>query len=250
VGFVSYAKLRANARDFEGLAVYARTEATVGRGADAHRVNLGRVSSTFFPLLGVRPLVGRFFGAEEDRGPRGNDVIVLDEGYWRRVYGGDRAAVGRTISIGGVQYTIIGISPAGFTGVELARRDAWVPISLPYWGPGEGWETAWGLNWLQIIGRLKPGVSLAQAGTDLTTAHQRAFDGPANDDAGDHGGQRRDSQHANVDGRVGPRDVWQQRRSNEPAADDCHDDPRQPTRNSQHYALRQQQSNQSAPTDT
>ena len=182
VGFVSYAKLRDNARDFEGLAVYARTEATAGRGADAHRVTLGRVSWTFFPLLGVRPMLGRFFGADDDHGPRGSDVIVLDEGYWRRVYGGDRGAIGRTASIGGVQYTIIGIAPSGFTGVELTRRDAWVPISLPYWGPGEDWETAWGLNWLQIIGRLKPGVSRAQAGTDLTAAHQRAFDGPADDD--------------------------------------------------------------------
>ena len=182
VGFVSYTKLRDNAPDFEELAVYSRTEATVGRGAEAHRVNIGRVSWTFFPLLGVRPAAGRFFGADDDHGPRGNDVVVLDEGYWRRVYGGDRAAIGRTMSIGGVQYTIIGVAPGGFTGVELARRDAWVPISLPYWGPGEGWETAWGLNWLQIIGRLKPGISLAQAGTDLTTAHQRAFDGAANDD--------------------------------------------------------------------
>jgi predicted permease len=182
VGFVSYAKLRDNARDFEGLAVYARTEATAGRGAEAHRVTLGRVSWTFFPLLGVRPAAGRFFGRDDDHGPRGNDVIVLDEGYWRRLYGGDRGAIGRTVTIGGVQYTIIGVAPSGFTGVELARRDAWVPISLPYWGPGEGWETAWGLNWLQIIGRLKPGVSLAQAGTDLTTAHQRAFDGSPSDD--------------------------------------------------------------------
>jgi predicted permease len=81
-----------------------------------------------------------------------------------------------------VQYTIIGIAPAGFTGVELTRRDAWVPISLPYWGPGEDWQTGWGINWLQIIGRLKPGISLAQAGTDLTTAHQRAFDGRADDE--------------------------------------------------------------------
>ena len=182
VGFVSYAKLRDNARDFEGLAVYARTEATAGRGAEAHRVTLGRVSWTFFPLLGVRPATGRFFGRDDDHGPRGNDVIVLDEGYWRRMYGGDRSTIGRTVMIGGVQYTIIGVAPSGFTGVELARRDAWVPISLPYWGPGEDWQTAWGLNWLQIIGRLKPGVSLAQAGTDLTTAHQRAFDGSPSDD--------------------------------------------------------------------
>jgi putative ABC transport system permease protein len=182
VGFVSYVKLRENTRVFDGLAVYARTEATVGRGAEAHRANLGRVSWTFFPLLGVRPVAGRFFGAEDDHGPRGNDVIVLDEGYWRRAYAADRDAIGRTMTIGNVQYTIIGVAPSGFTGVELTRRDAWVPISLPYWGPGNDWETSWTVNWLQIIGRLKPGVSLAQGGADLTSAHQRAFDGPADSD--------------------------------------------------------------------
>jgi predicted permease len=178
VGFVSYTRLRANARDFQDLAVYARTDATAGRGADAHRVSLGRVSWNFFPLLGVKPLVGRFFGSDEDRPPRGADVIVLDEGYWRRSFGADRNIVGRTMVIGGVPYTIIGVAPQGFTGAELERRDGWVPISLTYWGPGGDWATTWDANWLQIIGRLEPGVSFAQAGTSATTAHRRAYDGP------------------------------------------------------------------------
>ena len=179
VGFVSYIRLRENVRTFDDLAVYSRTEATVGHGEDARRVKLGRVSWTFFPVLGVKPVVGRFFDASEDRVPRGDDVIVLDEGYWRRAYGGDRAAIGRTLVIGGVPYTIVGVAPQGFTGVELEQRDGWVPISLPHWGPGGNWSTAWDNNWLQIVGRLKPGVSAEEASADLTSAHRRSYDGPA-----------------------------------------------------------------------
>ena len=180
VGFVTYSHLRDNAKDFEDLAVYARTEATVGRGADAHRIMLGRVSWNFFPMLGVRPALGRFFGADEDHLPQGENVIVLDEGYWKRAFAGDRGVLGRAMTVGGVTYTIVGIVPQGFTGVELERRDAWVPISLTYWGPGANWATGWDINWLQIVGRLKPGVSLEDVGSRATIAHRRAFDGPAN----------------------------------------------------------------------
>jgi predicted permease len=179
-GYVTYAHLRANTRSFEDLAVYSATDATVGVGAGAHRITLGRVSNNFFRLLGVRPLLGRFFGPSEDRPPSGENVVVLDEGYWRRSFGGDRGILGRTTVIGGVRYTIIGVAPQGFTGAELERRDGWVPISLTYWGPGPDWPTAWDASWLQIIGRLAPGVTLDQASADATAAHRRAYDGPAN----------------------------------------------------------------------
>ena len=180
VGYVTYAHLHANARDFEDLAVYATTDVTVGGGAEAQRVTIGRASWNFFPMLGVRPLVGRFFGADEDHPPRGENVVVLDEGYWRRSFGGDTHVVGRTMVMDGVTYTIVGVAPQGFTGAELERRDAWVPISLPYWGPGPDWPTAWDASWLQIVGRVKSGVTFEQASADATAAHQRAYDGPLN----------------------------------------------------------------------
>ena len=180
VGYVTYAHLRASAHDFEDLAVYASTEATVGIGTEAQRIQLGRVSWNFFPLLGVRPLVGRFFGADEDHPPLGENVVVIDEGYWRRSFGGDARVVGRTMIIEGVTYTIVGVAPQGFTGAELERRDGWVPISLPYWGPGSNWPTAWDASWLQVVGRLEPGVAFEQASRDATAAHRRAYDGPPN----------------------------------------------------------------------
>jgi len=180
VGFVTYAHLRDNSKDFADLAVYSKTEVTVGRGPDAHRILIGRASWNFFPVLGVRPVLGRFFSADEDHPPRGENVIVLDEGYWKRSFAGDRNVLGRTMTVGGVTYTIIGVAPQGFTGVELERRDAWVPISLTYWGPGPNWATGWDASWLQIVGRLEPGVTAEEAGRRATAAYQRAYDGPVN----------------------------------------------------------------------
>ena len=180
LGYALYTHLRENTRDFVDLAVVARTEVTVGRGAETHRAMIGRASWNLFPLLGVKPVVGRFFSADEDRPPQGENVVVLEEGYWQRTFAGDRNIVGKTMVMGGITYTIVGVAPRGFTGVQLERRDAWVPISLTYWGPGPSWVTGWNNSWLQIIGRLRPGVSAADASRRATEAHQRSFDGPAN----------------------------------------------------------------------
>ena len=180
LGYVLYTHLRENSRDFDDLAVVARTEVTVGRGAEAHRAMIGRASWNFFPLLGVKPVIGRFFSADEDRAPQGENVVVLEEGYWRRTFGGDRNVIGKTMVMGGITYTIVGVVPQGFTGVQLERRDAWVPISLTYWGPGPSWVTGWDNSWLQIIGRLKPGVTAAEASPRVTEAHRRSFDGSPN----------------------------------------------------------------------
>jgi predicted permease len=207
LGYVLYTHLRDNARDFEDLAVVSRTEATVGRGAEAHRVMIGRASWNLFPLLGVKPVLGRFFSADEDRPPQGENVVVLEEGYWKRVFAGDRAIAGKTMVMGGVTYTIVGVVPQGFTGVQLERRDAWVPISLTYWGPGARWATAWDVNWLQIVGRLKPGVTPEEAAARATIVHHRSFDGPASNAMGTatltvaplrYNGSRRETTEARV----------------------------------------------------
>jgi predicted permease len=176
-GYVLYASLRDHARAFERVAAYAERNAITRRGVDASELRVAQVTWDFFPLLGVRPSLGRFFGPDEDRPPQGENVVVLDRGYWQRTFGADSGVLGRTLDIDGLPYTIIGVAPNGFTGAELERRDAWVPMSVRAWQPTPDWPTTWNASWLEIIGRLKPGVTPRQAGVDATVAHRRAYAG-------------------------------------------------------------------------
>jgi len=181
VGYVLYANMRDHARAFERVAAYAVTDATLGEGDAAERVRSGAATWDFFPLLGVRPQLGRFFGAEEDRPPAGERVAVLGYGLWRRAFAGDPAAVGRTLTLNDETYTIVGVAPRGFTGVELGRVDVWVPMSVRSNGITNDWPTSWNAQWLQVVARLKPGVTPEQAGADATAAHRRTYAGEDKD---------------------------------------------------------------------
>ena len=119
VGFVTYDHLRATAHDFEDLAVLLanRGDCRARHGCPAD--SAGPRSWNFFPMLGVRPVVGSLLWRDEDRLPQGENVVVLDEGYWKRSFAGDRGVIGRPLVMGGVTYTIVGVAPRGFTGVEF-----------------------------------------------------------------------------------------------------------------------------------
>src|SRR6266513_2642610 len=140
-------------RTFAAVAAFTYSQrASLGRGTDAKRVDLVLVSASFFPLLGVRPTLGRFFTADEDR-PGGPALVVLSFGLWRSAFGGDSAVIGRQLQLGRGSYTVIGVAPDRFTGVELQNVDAWVPIAAAtpeFMGPG---YMNRGSYYLQIIGR-------------------------------------------------------------------------------------------------
>ncbi len=109
-------------KSHEGLsavAVYTPVwEQTIGNGESATRAQVSEVSAEFFALLGVSPIRGRFYTSEE--GARGSALTaVLGEEYWRAVYGADPGVLGRTVEVQGLAHTIIGVAPAGFTGIEL-----------------------------------------------------------------------------------------------------------------------------------
>src|SRR5439155_14822861 len=162
------------AHAFTGLAAFTYSQrASLGRGADAKRVDLVLASSSFFPLLGVRPALGRFFNADEDR-PSGPALVVLSFGFWRSAFGGDSAVVGKQLQLGRGSYTVIGVAPDRFTGVELQNVDAWVPIAAAtpeLMGPG---SLNRGSYFLQIIGRLGSGGR--EAGEREATLAFRAED--------------------------------------------------------------------------
>lgn len=123
------------------VAGYVPTMMTVGSGLEAERVRGVMASPEFFPLLGVHPRLGRFFGAEEDQ-EEASLTAVLGYGYWQRRFGGDPSVLGRTLTYLGATVTVIGVAPEGFTGVDLSPVDIWLPIQ-PAYALLAGSSTAW-----------------------------------------------------------------------------------------------------------
>jgi predicted permease len=148
---------------FAEVAAFWSGEITLGRGAEARPVNASWVSHSFFPLLGVEPALGRFFGADEDRTPSGAPVVVLGHGFWQRNFAGDPAVLGREIALGSDRFTVIGVAPEGFTGVDLARVDVWAPVTTAAVRWRDIQFDTRSTKWLTVVARLKPGIGREQA---------------------------------------------------------------------------------------
>jgi predicted permease len=162
-GYPLYTSIRDAASAFSALAAFTYAHgASLGRGADAKRVDLVLASASFFPLLGVRPALGRFFTADEDR-PGGPAIVVLSFEFWRSAFGGDSTVVGRQLQLGRGSYTVIGVAPERFTGVDLQNVDVWAPIAsatTEFMGPS---YMNRGSYFLEIIGRLSRGGAATAA---------------------------------------------------------------------------------------
>ncbi len=173
LSFVDIEDFEASDR-FAGVAAYSNVAIlTVGRGRDADRVSSRDVTADFFTLLGVRPVLGRFFTAEEDV-MGGAGVVVLGHGYWMRRYSGRRDVIGETIDYGQGIYTIVGVAPRGFTGIDLSPVDLWLPVkvSAPSRLGGARWLNTRNAYFVNAVARLKPGISTAEAEADATRLHR------------------------------------------------------------------------------
>src|SRR3989475_3613045 len=168
-GYPLYTLIRQSARSFDALAAFTYSQnASLGRGVDARRVRVVLASASYFPLLGVRPALGRFYLADEDR-PGGPAVVVLGYGFWRTAFQGDSGLLGRRLQLGRGSYTVVGVAPERFSGVNLENVDAWVPLTTAtpeLMGPG---SLNRGSYFLQIIGRLGRGGP-EPAGREATLA--------------------------------------------------------------------------------
>jgi predicted permease len=129
---------------------------------DGRMMAANLVSASFFDVVNVRPVMGRAFGAADDDRSGGNPVIVLSDKGWERHFKRVQDVIGRTVLVTGRPYEIIGVMPAGFRGLEVSAPDLWAPLSrLADFVPDHkgGVDTAG----VEIIGRLKPGISMASA---------------------------------------------------------------------------------------
>jgi predicted permease len=152
---------------------------TMGSGLDAVPLELGAVTASFFTLAGAGPFAGRFFLESEDLPPAGERVLVLAHHVWQGQFGARRDVIGSTVELSGQPYTVVGVAPPGFTGLELVPRDGWVPLATAAAGlGGRDWPTDWGSLYLVVAGRLRPGASVERAQDEATAAWRSAYAGP------------------------------------------------------------------------
>jgi predicted permease len=170
-----YRQLRESDTVMAGVLCQARMLPNVDAGGGPERVSGAMVSMNYFEVLGVRAHVGRVFTADDERRPGGDRVVVLGYGYWHRRFGGEAGVVGRSIRVNTHALTIIGVTPPGFDGLELGgTEDVRVPITLqPYMYRSPSRLDDPNEWWLQILGRLQPGITREQAERVLATNYAR-----------------------------------------------------------------------------
>jgi predicted permease len=138
------------------------------------RVRGELISGNSFTVVGATTQIGRSITPDDDRAPGSHAVTVISDGFWRRSFGSDASVLGRQIRINDHAFTIIGVAAKGFTGIEVGRpTDIWLPMMMQG-QVGRDLLTDTRTNWLELIGRLKPGASRQRAGADLTAYIERA----------------------------------------------------------------------------
>ncbi|PYJ95396.1 MAG: hypothetical protein DME62_00790 [Verrucomicrobia bacterium] len=168
LNFQDYAKQNTA---FSSMAAYTFAGMGMTRGTDTLNVVGLLVSGNYFDLLQVKPHLGRTFLPEEDATPNGHPVVVLGYSFWKKL-GADPAIVGSPITLNGHSFTVLGVVPAAFTGVDVGfSPDLWVPISMHQWvRPGaDFWFESRRALLLNIIARLKPGVTMSEAQAQMRT---------------------------------------------------------------------------------
>src|SRR5713226_4199879 len=171
-----YEDFRDRARSFAAVAAYGRGSLSFGLGPQDEPVTGRLVTASFFSVLGVRPELGRFFGADEDSVGRAAHVAVLSREFWTRRFGADRAVLGKTLQLGRNVYTVIGVTPQGFTGIDLEVPDLWLPLTAA--APEVMGPDALGPRffWLSgVVARLRPRVSPEQAAAEATAIYRSDF---------------------------------------------------------------------------
>jgi predicted permease len=160
--YPKFQELLAWNRSFNALAAFEQMIFT-DRGSEDDRFMAEIVSAQYFRMIEQKPELGRVFVDEEDKPAGASTVMLISDGYWRRRFGADSGILGRTLRIGGVTFSIVGVLPPGFKG-ETGRTDVWMPIAAYFMADPNPSRSD---HNLEVIGRLKPGISYRQADEDV-----------------------------------------------------------------------------------
>ena len=170
VSYPDFLEYRAQSSSFAGLAAEDMAPAAIDTDNQNDVIWGQVVSASYFDVVQVKPLLGRAFVPDEDKTVGASPVLVVSHNLWQRRFGGDPNIVGRQVRLNNRPYEVIGVAPEGFTGTKFALAlDFWAPISM-----AEDLRRApklledRGSHWMNVIGRIKPGVSLEQASAELS----------------------------------------------------------------------------------
>jgi predicted permease len=165
--YPEYREYRDDAQVFAGLAAFAQNSASLG-GANPRRVDGQVVSCNYFAVLGREPAIGRGFSQEECAKPEAAPVVVLSHDFWNTQFNADPATVGSVIVINRRAFIVVGIAPAGFNGASPVPAFFWAPVTMQsVLMPGTPLLSENNTSWLEVLGRLKPGVSISAARAGL-----------------------------------------------------------------------------------
>jgi predicted permease len=166
--YPDYLDVRDRTRGFEGVVAFTISAGGLDNGQGSSQAWLYECSGNYFDVLGIQPHLGRFFHGSDEHGPDSAPYIVLSYVYWQNHYQGDPAVVGRTVQLNKHPYTVLGVAPSKFRGTALFfAADLWVPLVNQAQIEGENKLNVRGRRALWIVGRKKPGVSMAQLTGDL-----------------------------------------------------------------------------------
>ncbi len=176
-----YKELVANNQVFSGMVATGDARRLMvatdenGQAQPPQQASGRMVSGNYFQVLGVQPVIGRTFTAEEDTAPGADPYMVISYAYWKRRFNLDPTIVGRVVKVNGYPITIIGVTPQGYTGEAVGSPlDCWLPLMMqPQMMPGYKFLDNEQNSWLLIIARLKPGITVQQAETAVNLEFQQ-----------------------------------------------------------------------------
>jgi predicted permease len=172
--YLDFADLRDNTRTFAGLLAYHNDYMAITESGRPERIYGTLASSNYFEVLGVRPILGRSLESTAPNERLGTAEAVLGYGLWQHHFGADPSIIGKIVHINLRPFTIVGVAPEGFQGcMGGLRSDLWIPLGMDSQIMGNDRIKHRDVLWLNVLGKLQPGVDHRQAETELNILMQR-----------------------------------------------------------------------------
>jgi len=167
--FAMWEQIRKRQEGFAEIAAWSDQRFNLATGGEVRKAKGIRVSSDFFRVLGVEPILGRLLGPEDDQPGCGASGANISYAFWQRNFAGDSSVVGKRLTLDGISFEVLGVTPPGFNGISVGDTfDVAVPICVdPVLNPRNNRLTLRHAWWLASIGRLKPGWTIARANAQM-----------------------------------------------------------------------------------